>query len=230
MLIDYCPQLNPTLQINWVKIVVVVNPIHIEILKQVFAHWVKYDTALPEDNLQLVLEDQVIEQELKILDISGLIKRSDGAIEITDAGRSKFKVVLTGGAYDLLHRGHLETLWAAKSLADFLVVVVARDITVNRRKRRPIHSEEDRVIVLNELNVVDAAILGDEIDHMRVVRRVKPDIVAIGADQHHIKQVLEEQIVDQGLPKTKITRLEVDYEGLATSRVIEEILGRNWEN
>jgi len=206
----------------------VVSLVHLEILKQAFSYWARYDSPLPVDELSLVLEPERIKEELNLLSISSLITWENDTISITDAGRSKFTVVLTGGAYDLIHRGHLETLYAAKELADFLIVVVARDITVNKRKRKPIHSEEDRAIILNELKVVDAAVLGDEVDHMRVVRRIKPNVVALGADQHHIKEVLEGQIKDQGLPKTEIVRLNVDYEGLATTQVINEILGREW--
>lgn len=205
-----------------------VSLVHLEILKQAFSYWARYDSPLPVDELSLVLEPERIKEELNLLSISSLITWENDTISITDAGRSKFTVVLTGGAYDLIHRGHLETLYAAKELADFLIVVVARDITVNKRKRKPIHSEEDRAIILNELKVVDAAVLGDEVDHMRVVRRIKPNVVALGADQHHIKEVLEGQIKDQGLPKTEIVRLNVDYEGLATTQVINEILGREW--
>ncbi len=205
------------------------SALHIEILKQIYAYWILNDSDMPVEELKLYLDVESRDKELEILQISNLVEKDSNSLSITTAGRSKFKVVLTGGAYDLIHRGHLETLRAAKSLGDFLVVVIARDITVNRRKRKPIHSEVDRMIILNELEVVDAAVLGDEVDHMRVVRRLKPDIVAIGADQHHIKDVLQDQINDQGLPSTRIVRLEVDYEGLATSQVINEILARDWE-
>jgi glycerol-3-phosphate cytidylyltransferase-like family protein len=64
---------------------------------------------------------------------------------------------------------------------------------------------------------------------MRIVRRIKPDFVAIGADQDHILTVLKDQIKDAGMENTKIIRLKADYEGLATSKVIDKIINRNWE-
>lgn len=202
--------------------------LQIEVLKQIFREWVINDSGIPISRLQIPIPSEMLEKEIKKLEISNLVEIFDDCLNITPAGRSKFKVVLTGGAYDLLHKGHIITLKEAKALGDFLVVVVARDITVNRRKRTPIHSEEDRRYLLNELNVVDAAVLGDEVDHMRIVRRIKPDFVAIGADQDHIIGVLKEQITDAGMENTKIVRLDADYEGLATSKVIDEIKNREW--
>lgn len=207
-------------------IIIVSITLQIAILRKVFKHWVINDQALPVDLLDCNISEDQLKNELKLLDISGLIKITDTLLEITPAGRSKIKVVLTGGAYDLLHKGHIITLQEAKQLGDFLVVVVARDVTVKNRKRKPIHSEQDRVFMLNQLKIVDVAILGDEIDHMRVVRRIKPNIVALGADQDHIKEVLLDQFKDQGQEQTKIMRLKADYEGLATSRLIQEILHR----
>jgi cytidyltransferase-like protein len=206
----------------------VATALQIEVLKQIFREWVINDTGMSIGQLNIPIPSEILEKEIKKLEISNLIEIQNAHLNITPAGRSKFKVVLTGGAYDLLHKGHIVTLKEAKSLGDFLVVVVARDITVNRRKRTPIHSEEDRRYLLNELDIVDAAVLGDEVDHMRVVRRIKPDFVAIGADQDHIVDVLKEQITDAGMENTKIVRLNADYEGLATSKVIEEIKNREW--
>ncbi len=200
--------------------------LQIDILKQVYRHWVLYDDAIPRDKITSIVPKSMLNDELKLLEISGLLENLNGKYKITSAGRSKFRVVLTGGVYDLIHRGHLITLQEAANYGDFLIVVVARDITVRTRKREPIHSDIDRAYLLNSLCVVDAAIPGDEVDHMRVVRRIKPDVIALGADQFHIVSELKLQIEDQGFPDTKIIRLKADYEGLATSKLIEKIINR----
>src|SRR5690348_13214218 len=44
---------------------------------------------------------------------------------LSDLGRSKIKVVLVGGVFDILHLGHIHTLKTAKSFGDILVVIVA---------------------------------------------------------------------------------------------------------
>ena len=49
---------------------------------------------------------------------------------------------MTGGAFDIIHPGHVETLEQAKSFGDALVVSVARDSTFQKnKKRKPQHSE-----------------------------------------------------------------------------------------
>ena len=106
-------------------------------------------------------------------------------------------------------------------------MVIARDVTAHQSKRLPFHPESDRVSLLNNITIVDAAILGDEVDHMRVVRRIKPDVIALGADQNHIEADLKIEIKDQGFPDTKIIRLEAEYEGLATTKLINKIIDRN---
>ena len=199
------------------------------LLKKVYAHWVINDIGVKIEELETILDDDTMKRELQKASEENLVKIKNDRFYIMEKGREKFKVVLTGGAYDLIHRGHLETLEAASELGDFLIVVVATDITVGKRKRKAIHSEKDRKRILNELKIVDAAIIGDEIDHMKVVRRLKPDIVALGADQDHVKDKIKMQMKEQGLSKTIIKRLSVDYEGLATTKVIDEILARDWK-
>ena len=82
---------------------------------------------------------------------------------LTESGRSRIKVVLAGGVYDVLHVGHLAALAEARRLGDVLVVVVATDMTVETLKgRKPLFPEEDRRVLVEGLKPVDIAILGYE--------------------------------------------------------------------
>jgi len=106
-----------------------------------------------------------------------------GRAVVKDELRRKVKVVLTGGVFDCLHYGHLLTLRAAKALGDLLVVVVARDETVERLKgRRPLQSVEERAEVVGELSLVDVALEGAK-DFRETIERVRPDVVVFGYDQ-----------------------------------------------
>ena len=102
---------------------------------------------------------------------------------LTSAGRSKLRVVLAGGVYDILHLGHLAALTEAKTYGDVLVVVVATDITVETLKgRRPVFPEEDRRALVDSLRPVDAAILGYEdvgMGYEQTIDDVKPDMIAL---------------------------------------------------
>ena len=75
--------------------------------------------------------------------------------------------VLTSGAFDLIHYGHIRLLEEAKKLGGpdtRLVVIVARDETISCNKGRPpVIPEDQRRAVVEALKVVDEALLGYEI-------------------------------------------------------------------
>jgi len=154
---------------------------------------------------------------------------SKKGLVLTKQGRDQFKVIFTGGTYDLLHTGHLRTLEEAKSFGDVLVVVIARDVTVSKRKRVPFQNENERLKLIDSLGIVDVAILGDEVDHLKTVEKVKPDIIAIGADQNYDEQKLLRTIHQRGLSNVDIQRLTSEYEGISTTRLVKKIVERYCE-
>jgi cytidyltransferase-like protein len=207
----------------------VINSLQLEIIKQIFASQI-LDRDTKIDDFNLYIEREKILSNLNDLIEQGFVVKSDlhnsNVYKLTNNGREKITVVLTGGAYDLLHTGHITTLKEASNHGDFLLVVVAKDSTVEGRKRTPIHSEEQRMSLLNELKVVDLAVIGNKIDHMAIVRKARPDIIAIGSDQDHRIKMLESQLLDEKMGNTKLVRLSSNLEGLSTSEVITEILER----
>ena len=76
---------------------------------------------------------------------------------------NNMKTVLLFGTFDFLHSGHIFTFEEAKKLGDVLVVSVARDIAIETIKgKKPLHSEEERLALVNHINIVEDAFLGDE--------------------------------------------------------------------
>ena len=147
---------------------------------------------------------------------------------LTLKGRSQIKVVLAGGAYDVLHLGHLASLREAKSLGDVLVAVVATDATVQLLKgRKPIFSEGDRLALVEGLKPVDEAILGYEdvgFGFEQVLMDVTPDIVTFGYDQENLEKTVREIIERRNL-KIRITRLSrFDREEYASSSSVKHKL------
>jgi FAD synthetase len=121
------------------------------------------------------------------------------------------KTVLATGVFDLLHLGHLRFLEGSKRKGgprSRLVVVVARDKTVLRRKGKgPIIPEDQRRELVAALRVVDRAILGrEEIDLLGILHEVKPNIVCVGYDQDEIRVAVTRLIRKQGLP-IKVVRI-----------------------
>jgi D-beta-D-heptose 7-phosphate kinase/D-beta-D-heptose 1-phosphate adenosyltransferase len=97
------------------------------------------------------------------------------------AGR---RIVMTSGCFDILHRGHITFLNAAKALGDVLVVGVNTDAGVRRLKGagRPINDLEDRAHVLAALSAVDHIVPFDEATPVALVRAVRPDVFVKGGD------------------------------------------------
>jgi FAD synthetase len=113
--------------------------------------------------------------------------------------------VLATGVFDLLHLGHLRFLEESKRKGgprSKLVVVIARDKTVFRRKGKgPVIPEDQRRELVAALRVVDRAILGrEEIDLLGILKEVKPDIVCVGYDQDEIRVAVTRLVRKQGLP------------------------------
>ncbi|MDA4120953.1 MAG: FAD synthase, partial [Thaumarchaeota archaeon] len=130
----------------------------------------------------------------------GEVKIDRGRVRLTEAGRGSIRVVFIGGGFELIHQGHLYTIEKAKSLGDVLVVSIARDSTIRRRKKRePVAKEEQRVKLLSSLRQVDAAILGVEGDIYETLERVAPDVVALGYDQYHLEAEVSKEATRRGL-------------------------------
>ena len=124
---------------------------------------------------------------------------------------SKRRIVLASGVFDLLHLGHVEVLEEAKKAGGKnaeLVVIVARDSTVQDTKRRkPIMPENQRRALVESLRVVDAAVLGlEDFDVGDVIERVKPDVIALGYDQVDMERRVREYVNKYGL-NVEVVRL-----------------------
>jgi FAD synthetase len=140
---------------------------------------------------------------------------------------SKRRVVLASGVFDLLHLGHVKFLEEAKKAGGKnaeLVVIVARDSTVQDTKRRkPIMPENQRRALVESLRVVDAAVLGlEDFDVGDVIERVKPDVIALGYDQVEMERRVREYVNKHGL-SVKVVRLgKFENDELSSSSKIRE--------
>jgi FAD synthetase len=170
--------------------------------------------------------DNELKESVNELIKEKFVENTDNELTLTILGRNQLKVVFTGGAYDLLHAGHLVTLEEAKSYGNLLVVVIARDSTVSNNKRRPINNENDRLKMIESLKLVDLAVLGDPHDFFKIVRKVRPDVIALGADQKHQESSINKKLIQNGLDHTTLIRLNSDYEGLSTTKIIDKIIKR----
>jgi cytidyltransferase-like protein len=164
-------------------------------------------------------EKQLI-AELELLQKKNLVNLSDSTPFLTQEGRKCLVVVMAGGAFDILHPGHIETLAQARALGDVLIVSVARDVTFERNKKRKAHHDELlRRKLVSALKTVDAGVLGSETDIFETVLRLKPNIIALGYDQYHTEDAILAQVKKRGLD-VKVVRLKSSVPDIKTSSLI----------
>ena len=123
----------------------------------------------------------------------------------------KRKIVLASGVFDLLHLGHVRFLEDAKKAGGLnakLVVIVARDSTVEKMKgKKPIMSEEQRRALVESLKVVDEAVLGHEsLDIGEVIEKIKPNIIALGYDQAEMDREVKDYLLTHKL-RVEVVRI-----------------------
>ena len=113
----------------------------------------------------------------KILTLDELLRRFSRPRSAT--------VVFTNGVFDILHRGHVEYLYAARALGDALVVGLNTDESVRRLGKgedRPINGEDDRAMVLAGLGCVDAVTTFGDDTPRALIAALLPDVLVKGGD------------------------------------------------
>ncbi|MFQ6085185.1 MAG: adenylyltransferase/cytidyltransferase family protein [Candidatus Bathyarchaeia archaeon] len=142
-------------------------------------------------------------------------------------------IVLASGVFDLLHYGHVRYLEEAKRKGGRdakLIVIVARDRTVERKKgEKPIVPENQRRALVEALEVVDEALLGyEDLNLKRVIDKIKPSVVAVGYDQRGILDELED-LISRGGYSFKIARIgRFGSDDLASSSKIKRKIVERW--
>jgi len=132
------------------------------------------------------------------------------------------KTVVATGVFDIIHPGHLMFLTEARKLGDRLIVIVACDNTAETRKRKPLIPETQRLAIVKALKPVDDAVLGDTEDFIKPIREIKPDVIALGFDQHVNEEELKNQLRTLGI-KTNIVRVKAHWDGpINASKKIHE--------
>ncbi len=179
--------------------------------------------------LEIIKEKAGITEEVIDLTIDKCIANhlvKEDRKTLTELGRTSLKVVLAGGVFDIIHPGHIHTLNAAKDLGDVLVVAIATDKTAEKMKKRlPLHSQEQRKMLVDALSVVDLSIVGHEGDIFKTVDIIRPQIIALGYDQIHQEKFITEGCRKINLDVT-VARLQSPIPEVSSS-VIEKKYGEN---
>jgi D-beta-D-heptose 7-phosphate kinase/D-beta-D-heptose 1-phosphate adenosyltransferase len=151
----------------------------------------------------------------KITTVTDLSKRIDRA------RRAGEVVVFTNGCFDLLHIGHIRSLEQARSLGDRLIVAVNFDTSVRRAKGpdRPILPASERMELVAALGCVDWVVGFRADTPIRLIEKLRPDILAKGGDWTLDTIVGRDEVESWG---GRVVRLNV-IPGARTSDLIQQI-------
>ena len=122
------------------------------------------------DNIKQITNNKVITNQ----NISKILKDYDGE-----------KVIgFTNGCFDLLHTGHISYLKSAKKKCDILILGLNSDESVKKLKgkNRPIIEQKDRAEILSSLPFVDKIVVFDEVTPIKLIKKIKPNIIFKGKD------------------------------------------------
>jgi FAD synthetase len=119
------------------------------------------------------------------------------------------KKVMVFGTFDIFHKGHINFLQQARREGDFLLVVVARDETVQKiKKRKAQNSARKRLLAIKNSQLADKVLLGGLGDKYAVIKKYQPDIICLGYDQKAYVDKLKDKLQQFGLEKTRIKKLK----------------------
>ena len=141
---------------------------------------------------------------------NNLIKRSDASSLGKKLRRKGLKVVFTNGVFDILHRGHVDYLAAAKKCGDVLIVGLNSDASVRRLKgaKRPIQKQADRAAILLALSAVDYVIVFGTDTPEKLITEIRPDVLVKGAD-YKLNEIVGSEFVQANggeVRRVKLTR------------------------
>ena len=133
-------------------------------------------------------------------------------------------LVFTNGCFDILHRGHVAYLNAARALGGALVVGVNTDGSVRRLDKdstRPLVGEADRAYLVAALECVDAVCLFDEETPRELIKELLPDVLVKGAD-YALHEVVGRDEVEAAGGRVELIPLVAGY---STSALLRRIRG-----
>ena len=116
--------------------------------------------------------------------------------------KQKGPIVLVGGVFDILHKGHIEFLSKSKRLGKSLIVMLESDESVKKRKgeNRPVNTQLQRAKTLSTLSCVDFILpipfLKTDLEYYGLVKKLEPDIIAVTkSDPAYNKKVEQAKMV-----------------------------------
>jgi rfaE bifunctional protein nucleotidyltransferase chain/domain len=129
--------------------------------------------------------------------------------------------IFVNGSFDLLHTGHLDLLFYAKSLGNHLHVAIDTDDRIREQKGadRPVNPLHIRKAIIGSLKPVDSvSTFGSDEELINTIRAYSPDIMVKGSDWR------EKRVIGREYCKKVMFYERVNDE--STTKIIEDFVAR----
>lgn len=107
-------------------------------------------------------------------------------------------VIFTNGVFDVLHKGHVTYLAAARALGASLVVALNTDASAKRLGKgpdRPLNNEQDRAHVIAALESASLVTWFDEDTPLEIIDALRPEVLVKGGD-YDMQRLAEAKLVE----------------------------------
>jgi D-glycero-beta-D-manno-heptose 1-phosphate adenylyltransferase len=107
-------------------------------------------------------------------------------------------VIFTNGVFDVLHKGHVTYLAAARALGGSLVVALNTDASAKRLGKgpdRPLNNEMDRAHVIAALESASLVTWFSEDTPLEIIDELRPDVLVKGGD-YDMQRLAEAKLVE----------------------------------
>ena len=130
--------------------------------------------------------------------------------------------IFVNGSFDLLHTGHLDLLFYAKSLGNHLHVAIDTDERIREHKgsNRPVNTLHARKAIMQSLKPVDSvSVFASDQELINTIKAVSPAIMVKGSDWRG-KQIIGEEYCGKVIFYERVN-------GESTTKLIEDFIARN---
>lgn len=126
-------------------------------------------------------------------------------------------IIFTNGCFDIFHSAHLRLLNFCKEQNGTIILGLNSDISIKKIKgeNRPINNLNERIELLNNLNIIDYIIVFDSETPYDILKYLKPNIIVKGGD-YNIDNIIGKEFCNE-------IKLFNYINGISTTNIVNKI-------
>lgn len=132
--------------------------------------------------------------------------------------KKRYRIGVSNGCFDLLHKGHLYSLKQSRKFCDKLIILLNSDSSVKKLKGvgRPIQNVQLRKRNLLKSKYVDYVIIFNDLTPFKLIKKLKPDYLFKGSDYMNKKIVGKKYVKSYG-GQVKVLK---NLKNISTTKII----------